>query len=57
MFILSTLYDQPIYYGLMTLHTRRVLGKFDTYNNACGYAFNVCGFTTSDEFYVDYEDE
>jgi len=37
--------------------TYPVLGMFDTYDDACGWAFNVCGFTTSDEFFINFEEE
>lgn len=57
MFVLYTWQDTPIYCGLLMRRTYPTLGKFDTYDDACGYAFNVCGFTTSDEFFINYEEE
>lgn len=31
------------------------LGTFETYDDAYGYAFNILGFTTSHEFYINEE--
>ena len=56
MYVLYTWQDTPIYCGLLMRRTYPTLGMFDTYEDACGYAFNVCGFTTSDEFFINYEE-
>ena len=57
MYVLYTWQDTSHYWGLITRRTYRVLGMFDTYNDACGWAFNCCGFKTSAEFFVDYDEE
>ena len=54
-FVLYTWQDTPIYCGLLMRRTYPVLGRFDTYNDACGYAFNVCGFATSNDFFINEE--
>ena len=56
MFVLYTWQDRPSYLGLLLHRTYPCLGKFDTYNDACGWAFNVCGFQTSAEFFINYEE-
>ena len=55
MYVLHTTQDTPIYCGLLMRRTYPVLGRFDSYDDACGYAFNVCGFATSHDFFIDVE--
>ena len=57
MYVLTTTQYTPYFFGLLMHRTHVTLGMFDTYNDACGWAFNVCGFATSAEFSVDYDEE
>ena len=57
MYVLTTTQYTPYFFGLLMHRTHVTLGVFDTYNDACGWAFNVCGFNTSVEFSIDYDEE
>lgn len=50
--VLYTTAKLPLFWCFYTTH-KVELGRFYTYEDACGYAFNVCGFTTCDQFTVE----
>lgn len=55
MFALYTWQDTPNFFGFMR-RTYPLLGRFDTHDDAVSYAYNVCGFTNCNNFFVNYED-
>jgi hypothetical protein len=52
MFELFTMVHVPIFFGLFYRSRPALLGTFDCYNDAVGYAFNECGFDSCDDFFV-----
>ena len=43
----------PFTFGLLCTKHKRVLAAFETYDDAAGYAFNVCKFGNCQEFFIE----
>ena len=57
MFILTTILHTPVFFGLFYTTKEVELGTFDTWNDAVGYAYNVCGFKHDYAFTVTKQGE
>ncbi len=55
MFELRTWQDTPYFFGLLMHRTYPLLGVFNTWDDAASYAFNVCGFTDCNYFFINGE--